>query len=650
MISDKLPPGENQNCDPISGSLVRACPCLPSWQIALLLALVTVALFWPATGYDFINYDDNLYVSENARVQNGLTLENVKWAFLNPVADNWHPLTVLSHMLVCQMFGLQSWAHHLANVLLHALNTALVFLWLRQATGTTWRSWIVAVLFAFHPLRIQSVVWVSERKDVLSVFFGLLTLLAYTRYAQNVASRKSQVASRKWQVASDSPAAVLPITCRPSLFYGLALVCYALSLMSKPMLVTLPFVLLLVDYWPLNRIRNPQSTAALTNSSLSAGGEGQGEVGQFLPLATRHSSLVTFFRLVLEKVPFLAIAVLDSVVTFVVQKRGGSLGVGGIFPFDQRCANALVSYCRQLGKLIWPSDLAILYPHPGHWPLANVLLAAGFLFSLTAYFVMMRRCHPFLLMGWLWFCGMLVPVIGLVQTGPQAMADRHTYLPSLGIFILVVWGAGEMTRHWRYRTLTLSLLGSGAVIACIAVTQQEIGYWQDSETVFWRALNVTENNYIAHGNLGEALATKGQIDAAILQFREAIQIEPNYPDAQNNLGIALGQTGNIDEAIQHFQEAIRYRPNFAEAHYDLGVALNMKGHTDEAILQFQEAIRLKPDDASAHNNLGIALASKGQLDGAIQQFQSALRLKPDDADAQKNLSRALELKKTPTGR
>jgi Flp pilus assembly protein TadD len=643
MNHDLVPSLESQMCGSDTMASVTSYPRLPAWLLAILLALVTVALYWPATGYDFINYDDNLYVSENARVQNGLTLENVKWAFLNPVADNWHPLTVLSHMLVCQLGGAKPGVHHLVNVLLHALNAALVFVWLRQATGATWRSLLVAALFAFHPLRLQSVVWVSERKDVLSVFFGLLTLIAYTSYVK-------QVASGRWQVAGGKSAAALPVNCHPSLFYALALVCYAFGLMSKPMLVTLPFVLLLLDYWPLDRIRNPQSTAALTNSSLSAGGEGRGEVGQFLSLATCHSSLATFFRLLREKVPFLALAVLDCFMTFVVQKRGGSLGVGGIFPFDQRCGNALVSYGRQLGKIFWPSDLAILYPHPGHWPAVEVLLAGGLLFSVTAYFLVMRQRHPFLLMGWLWFVGMLVPVIGLVQTGPQAMADRHTYLPSLGIFILVVWGVDEMTRHWHYRMLTLSALGSAAVIACIAVTRQQIGYWQDSETVFRRALAVTENNYIAHGNLGEALASKGRIDAAIHQFQEAIQIEPNYPDAQNNLGITLGRTGRIDEAIHHFQEAIRYRPNYPEAHYDLGVALGMKGQTDEAILQFRETIRLKPDDASAHNNLGIALASIGKLDEAIGEFQEALRLKPDNTDAQKNLTRALELKKTPAGR
>jgi Flp pilus assembly protein TadD len=598
MNSDWVPPLESQGCDPVTLAPVPAGPRIPGWLLAVLLALVTVALYWPATDYDFINYDDNLYVSENVHVQNGLSLENIKWAFLNPVADNWHPLTVLSHMLVCQGFGLNPWAHHLVNVLLHALNAVLVFVWLRQATGATWRSLLVAALFAVHPLRLQSVVWVSERKDVLSGFFFLLTLIAYTRYAGQFKIQNSKF----------------------KIFYGLALFFFALGLMSKPMLVTLPFVLLLVDYWPLGRIQNSKF------------------------------KIQNYKGLLLEKIPFLALAVLDCWVTFVVQKRGGSLGVGGILPFDQRFENALVSYCRQLGKLFWPTDLAILYPLPGHWPLTMVLLAGGLLFGITAYFVMMHRCHPFLLMGWFWFCGMLVPVIGLVQTGMQAMADRHTYLPSLGVFILVVWGADEMTRHWRCRVWVLTVLGSMAILSCIVVTQQQIGYWQDSETVFRHALDVTKNNYIAHGNLGEALAVKGDIDGAIRQFQEAIQIETDYPDAQNNLGIALGGTGRLDEAIQHFQEAIRYRPNYAEAHHNLGVALGMKGRLDEAIVQYQIVIGLKPDDAEARNNLGIALASTGRLDEAVRQFQAALRLKPEDTEVQTNLTRALKMKDSPAGR
>ncbi|MDD5141222.1 MAG: tetratricopeptide repeat protein [Verrucomicrobiales bacterium] len=610
-----FPDPANEQC-----GLPHARPRIPAWLLAVLLGLVTVALYWPATDYDFVNYDDDVYVTSNVHVQNGLALENIGWAFLNPVADNWHPITVLSHMLVCQISGLKPWAHHLTNVLLHALNAVLVFALLRQLTGATWRSLLVAALFAVHPLHIQSVAWVSERKDVLSGFFGLLALIFYARYAQ-----RSEIRNQKSEIGSPAYGLRLPASGQ----YWLSLFCFALGLMSKPMLVTLPFVMLLLDYWPLKRI-----------AECGAGNAGL----NFKPQISNLKFLI------LEKIPFFALAVLAGTVTFVVQKRGGSLGTGGIFPLGARCENALISYCRQLGKLLWPTDLAIIYPHPGYWPVVEVLLAGGLLLGISVFFVVNHRRFPFLLMGWLWFCGMLVPVIGLVQTGLQAMADRHNYLPSLGVFILMIWGNAELTRNWRYRAITLSGLGSAAVISCILVTQQQIGYWRDSETVFRHALAVTENNYIAHGNLGEALGTKGQTDGAIRQFQAAIRIYPDYAEAHNNLGIALGGKGQIDEAIRHFQEAIRIKPDYAEARYDLGVALGMKGQNDEAIHHYQAAIRINPDFAEARNNLGIALVDKGQIDEAIRHFQEAIRIKPDFVAAQKNLSRARGMKKTPAGR
>jgi Flp pilus assembly protein TadD len=568
---------------------------IPDWLLGLLLALLTVAVFWPATGDDFINYDDNLYVTENIHVQSGLTWENIKWAFTNPVADNWHPLTVLSHMLVCQFFGLKPWAHHLTNVLIHAANAWLLFALLRRMTGATWRSLLVATLFAVHPLRIQSVVWVSERKDVLSVFFGLLTLIFYVRHVEQFKIQNSKF----------------------KIYYGLALLFFVCGLMSKPMVITLPFVMLLLDYWPLKRILNGESP--ITN----------------------------FGKLLLEKIPFLLLAALVAIVTFYVQKHGGSLGVGGIFPFDVRCENALISYCRQLGKLFWPTNLAIIYPHPGHWPLTEVLLAGCLLACVTTIFIWKRRQYPFLIVGWLWFCGTLLPVIGLVQTGLQAMADRHTYLPSVGIFLLVVWGVHEFIGRWRHRLVTLSLLGSAAVVFYAADTRNQLGYWQDSEKVFRHALAVTDDNYIAHGNLGETLAAKGQTLEAIHEFQEAVRLCPAYPEAHNNLGIAFGGLGRIPEAIREFRTAIEIKTNYEEAQYNLGVALGKMGEFDEAIIHYQAAIRLEPMNAEAQNNLGIAFASKGQLDEAVRHFQAAIRIKPDFLDAQKNLARARDIQNTP---
>ena len=590
---------------------VMARSRFPVWLMAALLALVTIALYWPATSHDFVNYDDNFYVTSNVHVQNGLTLESLKWAFFNPVAANWHPLTLLSHMLDCQLFGLKPWGHHLTSVLLHAVNTVLVFLFLRRLTDAIWRSLLVAAVFGLHPLHVESVAWVAERKDVLSTCFGLLALIFYTRYVQCVTSDTCQVTGPKV-----IPASVLSrVTHHPSLFYGLALFFFALGLMSKPMLVTWPFVMLLLDYWPLER---------------------------FKPGCA--------WRLVGEKIPFFALTAVASVVTFVVQQHGGALGEGENLPFGARSGNALISYCRYLAKMFWPTDLAIFYPHPGYWPLERVFFAGGLIVGISVLLYVKRRRYPFLLMGWLWFCGTLVPVIGLVQVGEQAMADRYTYIPSLGMLIVVIWGAYELTRSWRYQELALSVAGCAVIVLCLGLTRQQLGYWKDSESLFRHALEVTENNYLAHNDLGTALDRKGQTDEAISQFRTAIRLTPDYAEAHNNLGIALVEKGQTDEAISQFQEAIRLKPDDAEAHSNLGNALVEKGQTDEAISQYQEAIRLKPDDAEAHNNLGSALVKKGQTDEAINQYQEAIRLKPDCAEARNNLAHALEMKNAPAGR
>jgi tetratricopeptide (TPR) repeat protein len=552
---------------------------LPAWLPALVLVLVTLALYWPATRGDFINFDDDLYVTTNVHVQKGLAWESIKWACLNPVCCNWHPVTMWSHMAVCQVFGPNPWGHHLTNVLLHALNAGLVFGLLRQMTGARWRSLLVAALFALHPLRVESVAWVAERKDVLSGFFGLLALMAYARYAQG-RGRKSEARSPKPEAAGPS-LSHLP----SSIFYLLSLFLFALGLMSKPVLVTWPFVMLLLDYWPLRR----------------------------LPLKTQDSRLKASLPLLLEKLPFFALSAVASVVTFVVQQRGGSLAAGEHLPLGARNGNALISYCRHLGKLFWPTELAVFYPHPGPWPLGKVLLAGGWLLVISGLVWVSRRRAPYLLVGWLWFVGMLVPMIGLVQTGGQAMADRHTYLPSLGLLILTIWGAGELTRRWRHQARALSVAGGAAIVLCLGLTRQQIGYWRDSEALFRQALAVTENNDVARNGLGIALGKKGQLDEAIRQFQEAIRLKPDHADAYNSLGAALGKKGQMDEATREFQEALRLNPDHAEAHNNLGAALYQKGQTDEAIRQFQEALRLRPEYAGARRNLDAVLATRAQV-------------------------------------
>ena len=602
-------------------------PSFPVWLIAALLVLVAIAVYWPATGHDFVNYDDPDYVTANPHVQGGLYWAGVKWAFCNTQqAVYWAPLTWLSHMVACQFFGLKPWGHHLINVLLHAINTGLVFLVFKRMTGTTWRSAILAALFGLHPLRVESVAWVTERKDVLSGCFGLLCLWAYARYIEKskVQSLKSKVQGLESGVRGSrfvvraSRFEIRPF--HPRLWYWTAVVMFALGLMSKPMLVTLPFVLLLLDYWPLGRMTNAERRMqnAESGSTLHA----------LLPLLT-------------EKLPFFALAAAASVVTFVVQKQGGALEPIDYLPLGARGGNALISYGRYLGKIFWPRNLAVFYPHPGQWPLAEVVLAGGVMLGISGLLFMRRRRYPFLLIGWLWFLGMLVPAIGLIQSSSQAMADRFTYLPALGVMILAVWGAYELTQRRRYAVMALSVAGSAAIVLCVVLTRQQLGHWKDGEALFRQAVGVTKDNWLALNNLGCALVKKGQFDEAISHYLEALRLKPGYAMAYNNLGVALTKKGQFDAGISQFQEALRLKPDYAEARYNFGNALVRKGRIDEGISEYREALRHQPDYADAHCKLGIALVKKGQIDEGISQYLEALRLNPEDAEAHCNLGVAL---------
>jgi tetratricopeptide (TPR) repeat protein len=608
---------------------VMGLPRLPVWLIGVLLVLGTMAIYWPATRCDFVNTDDDVNVTANVQVQKGLTLESIKWAFLNPVATLWQPLTVCSHMVDCQVFGLNPWGHHLSSVLLHAANTGLVFLFLLGLTGALWRSLLVAALFAVHPLRVEAVAWVTERREVLCVFFGLLALIAYACYTEgrrqkSEDARQETEDRRPWSVVRG----LFCLSHLPSsIFYFLSFFFLALGLMSKPTLVTWPFVMLLLDYWPLRR----NAECGMRNAEPGAGATGQGRT---LP----------WRKLVWEKAPFFFLVALMSVVTFVVQKRAGALAAGESLTLSARLGNALISYCRYLGKMFWPTELALGYPHPGQWPLGRVVLAGGVILGVSVLLWVRRQRYPYLLMGWLWYCGTLVPVSQVIQTANEAMADRWTYLPSLGVLILTVWGAYELTCRWRYQVLGLSVAGGAAIVLCLALTRHQLGYWRDSEALSRHTLEVTENNDIAHNQLGAALAKKGQMDEALRHFQEAIRLNPHYSAAHNNLGLARGMKGQMDEALRQFQEAARLKPDHADAHNNLGAALIDKGQIDEAIHQYQEAIRLEPDYAEAHNNLGLALGKKGQIDEAMGQFQKAVRLKPDYADAHHNLGAALGMK------
>jgi protein O-mannosyl-transferase len=608
---------------------------IPWWLTAGLLVLGTVALYWPAMRCDFVNLDDSLHVTSNVLVQKGLTWEGIKWVLGHPVANNWHPLTAMSHMAVCEVCGLNPWGHHLANVLLHALNAGLVFALLQLMTGAAWRSLLVAALFAFHPLRVESVAWVTERKDVLSGFFGLLSLVAYARYAQS----RMQNAECRMQNPTT------PKTHHAATFYLFSLFCLALGLMSKPMLVTWPFVMLLLDYWPLGRMQKRRQNAegrvqngAASNTQPAT--RNTPHVSRF----TFHTPRAALLPLLIEKIPFFVLAALLSVVTFVVQQRGGALTAGEGLSLGARLGNAPISYCRYLAKLFWPTDLAVIYPHPGHWAAGKVVAAVGLIAGISVLVLLQRQRHPFLLMGWLWYCGTLVPVSQVIQTGSQAMADRWTYLPSLGILILAIWGGYELTRGWRCQAVAWSVAGAGAIVLCLALTRYQLGYWKDSEVLLRHALEVTENNELAHRNLGVALYEKGRIEEAIGQFKEGVRLKPDDAYTHYNFGIALDKQGQVNKALGQFQEALRLDPDYADAHYNLGVALYQQGHTAEAIRHFQETIRLNPDHPEAHNNLGTALGLNGQTDEAIRHFQEALRLKPDYAEARTNLAVMLATK------
>lgn len=605
----------------------RLCPS-PA-LLALALALVTLLVFLRAVRCGFVDYDDGDYVTGNVQVQAGLTWTGVKWAFTTGHASNWHPLTWLSHMLDAQLFGAAPAGHHLTSVAFHAANAGLVFLVLFSLTGATWRSLAVAGLFALHPLRVESVAWVSERKDVLSFFFGMLALLAYARYAR---PRETQNSKLETAVASRLGA------------YVLALACFALSLMSKPMFVTLPFLLLLLDFWPLDRF-------------------------------AFHASRFTARRLLFEKLPFFALAAASSGVTFVVQRKGGAVASVAGLPLAARIENTFVSYVRYVFKTVWPADLATLYPHPGHWPLWQVLGAAGLLAGISVFVFLRRRGWPFAFVGWFWFAGTLVPVIGLVQVGIQSMADRYTYLPSVGLLVALVWLGHEFATRFRVKSGALALVSTGLAVACAGLTWRQTGFWRNTETLFTRAVAVTKDNYLAynnlgfyfakHGrsaeaithyqasvrlkpdyeealnNLGHALAEQGRNADALPLLEAALRIKPRHPEVNNNYGNALSNLGRLDEAIRHYEIALREKPDHADAHGNLGVALAMQGRLDDAMRHLRESIRLRPNHAGTHSNLGNALAVARRLDEAMAEYRAALKLKPDDAPAHNNLGNVL---------
>ncbi len=606
----------------VPGRRVGGAPRTARW-VAIVLAIVTAAVYAQVRDHAFINYDDPGYVTANRIVQGGLSWSNVVWAFTTGDMANWHPLTWLAHMLDCQLFGVSTGAHHLVNVGWHVVNTGLVLVIFTRLTARVWPSAVVAALFALHPLHVESVAWVSERKDVLSTCFWLLTMWGYARYV-------------------DAPRAGR---------YALVLLPFALGLMTKPMLVTLPFVLLLLDYWPLGRIRL---------------------VG-WRPVIPA--------TVVVEKIPLFVLVGVSSVVTFLVQHRGRTVADLGLLPPGERVANALVSYAAYVRKTLWPSNLAIPYPLHVPIPATEVLVASAVLFATTAVVLAAMRARPYLLVGWLWFLGTLVPVIGLVQVGEQAMADRYTYVPLLGLFVMAAWGAADVVARAPRARAAVSAVAGVALVAYTALTWAQIRHWRDGVTLFEHTLAVTADNEDAHFGLAIILIERGQGEQAVPHLEAALRINPQYAeahvqlgmllsmagrsadaiphyeaalaidpylsDAHEFLGIELFNQGTFTEAMSHLTAALRVSPGLPRTHYTMGRVLFAQGKTAEATAHLEETLRLDPTFWRAHYELGQLWTAQARTAEAIKAFREALRLQPDAADVANELAWTLATHDSP---
>jgi protein O-mannosyl-transferase len=545
----------------------------------LLLAVMLV--FGQTLHYDFVNYDDDKYVYENARVTDGLTGPGIAWAFTNGDVQLWIPATWLSLMLDAQLHGRIAGGYHLTNVLLHAAASIGLFLVLRGMTRRLWPSALAAALFAVHPLRVESVAWVTERKDVLSGLFLVLTLGAYLGYVRRPSS-----------LARYSAVAVL----------------FAVGLMAKPMLVTLPFVLLLLDYWPLGRMTSSPSCSC------------------------KHAVA----RVAIEKIPLFILVAVCCAITCMVQGR--ALAHDATFPLSWRFDNAILSYITYLRFFFWPEGLAVSYPRLpldlSQWRVWTSLLI---LLGVTAVAIACRWRRPYLLVGWFWYLGMLVPVIGLLQVGTVSVADRFTYLPQIGLGVALAWGVADMVACWPSYRGGCAAAAMLTVVCLIGCAWKQTSYWHDSETLWTHTLACTSQNNVAHSNLGVELARQGRFNDAIAQYQAALKIMPDDAESHSNLGNALAARERLDEAIEQYEEAVRIKPGYAAAHSNLGVALAKRGMLDQAVTHYEKALKIQPDYIEAHCNLGNALARLGRLDDAIAQYRKALELRPDHTEIRRNL-------------
>jgi len=561
------------------------------WQkrvVCLLLGVAVLAVYAQALQCSFVSLDDPDYVTSNPDVQHGLTWHFVKWAFTTRHSANWHPLTWFSHMLDCQLYGLRPAGHHLTSLLLHLANSVLLFLLLNRMTGALWRSAWVAAIFALHPLRVESVVWVAERKDVLSTFFWMLTVGAYVRYAEEFKAQSS-----KFKV-----------------FYGLSLLFFALGLMSKPMLVTLPFVLLLLDYWPLSRL-------------------------EFGP---RFS-----WRLLAEKIPFLLLAACSSGITFYLQYSSGVVATLSTVSLGQRLANVPVAYVRYLAKIFWPSGLAVFYGFE-HWNFYQVAGAVFLLGWITVWVVRQRRARPYLAVGWFWFLGMLVPTIGLVQVGHQSMADRYSYLPSVGISLMAAWGLCDWASRRPRLLQAFGTAGALAVAACAVLTPRQVFFWRNPDALFARAAEFSDQDAQTCYNIGCAVMEQGNFPRAERCFERALKVAGKEAPksflarVENNLGCALLEQGRVPGAISNFESALVLQPAYPQAYYNMGRAFMTNRQPDVAVDCFQHALALDSSAAEVHYKLANALVQLGRPAAAVAEYSKTLQLRPDMDEAANNLA------------
>ncbi len=570
----------------------------PSWtrvaSAALALAAITWFVYAPVLHYDFVALDDPIYILDNPQVRGGLTWPGVAWAFTNAsYANFWHPMTWLSLMLDVQLFGLNAGPMHVTNVILHMMSTLLLFAAMLRMSGALWRSAVVAALFAVHPLHVESVAWIAERKDVLSTLFWMLTLCAYVWYARN-----------------------------PRWFrYLLALVFFGLGLMAKSMLVTLPFTLLLLDMWPLGRVNRV--------------GSGPGPSGW-------RSAVRAWMPLVREKIPFFALAASAGVVAVVAQRAGGAVAELQAFPLAGRLANALIAYVAYLARTIWPASLVPFYPYPPSIAVWSALGALIVLAGVSFFALRMIARWPFLAVGWFWYLGTLLPVIGLVQVGSHAMADRYTYVPLIGLFVMIAWGVPAALGRRQDRDAVLAALSGCAIVACGVTARAQVSTWKNTYALWQHAVEVTPANYFAHNALGLELVRQGRTSEAMSHFVESARLASGSPNPHNNMGLILAGEGRLDEAIEEYKRALAIAPAYPQAHVNLGNLLARTGRAEDAIAQFRETLRLNPESIAARVNLGAVLADLGRYPEAMLQYNEALRLQPGSAEAHRNLANALQ--------